>query len=197
MLETRPGVYFWQAPHPDWKPGSSWDELVTSYAIEDDQRLLVVDPLAPPAELHELTAGRTVTIVVTCGWHRRDADALAAQLGAELYVPVPDPEHPDPGAGTVYQEGDEIAPGVRALPGMEATDMLVWDEQHLALIAGDTMIDRGQGLYIPYDWAEEPSDPEQIRNALAPLLDLPVEVVLPTHGLPTGRHALERALAQP
>jgi hypothetical protein len=30
-----------------------------------------------------------------------------------------------------------------------------------------------------------------------PLLDREVEVVLPTHGLPTDRDALERALTQP
>jgi hypothetical protein len=30
---------------------------------------------------------------------------------------------------------------------------------------------------------------------LRELLDLPVEHVLPTHGVPTGREALERALA--
>jgi hypothetical protein len=37
--------------------------------------------------------------------------------------------------------------------------------------------------------------PEQIRAALRPLLELPVEVVLPTYGAPTDRAALERALS--
>ncbi|HEX3802465.1 MAG TPA: hypothetical protein VHV75_06470 [Solirubrobacteraceae bacterium] len=52
------------------------------------------------------------------------------------------------------------------------------------------------GLVIPYDWAVKRGDPELIRTSLLPLLDLPVEMVLPTHGLPTDRDALERALAQ-
>ena len=68
----------------------------------------------------------------------------------------------------------------------------------LAMIAGDTLIDRGDGLILPQDWAlSRRGDPVQIRTSLLPLLDLPVEVVLPTHGLPTDRTALERALAQP
>jgi len=37
--------------------------------------------------------------------------------------------------------------------------------------------------------------PEQILEALRPLLELPVEHVLPTHGAPTDRGALERALS--
>jgi hypothetical protein len=36
---------------------------------------------------------------------------------------------------------------------------------------------------------------EQALEVLRPLLELPVELVLPTHGAPTDRAALERALA--
>ena len=38
---------------------------------------------------------------------------------------------------------------------------------------------------------------EQIREGMQPLLALPVEIVLLTHGAPTDRGALERALATP
>lgn len=195
MIETRPGVHFWQAAHPDWEPGSGWEQLVTSYVLEHGDRLLVIDPLAPPPELNLMATGRAVTIVVTCGWHRRDADALAARLSAALFVPVPDPAHPDPGAGRIYTSGDSFMPGVSALAGMEPSDMLLWDEGHRALIAGDTLIHRGEGLCVPYDWADQPSDPEQIKNGLVHLLELPIELVLPTHGLPSDRAGLERALA--
>jgi hypothetical protein len=37
--------------------------------------------------------------------------------------------------------------------------------------------------------------PDEILAGLRPLLDLPVELVLPAHGAPTDRAALERALA--
>jgi hypothetical protein len=36
---------------------------------------------------------------------------------------------------------------------------------------------------------------EQVVESLRPLLDVPVELVLPTHGAPTDRAALERALS--
>jgi hypothetical protein len=36
---------------------------------------------------------------------------------------------------------------------------------------------------------------EQVADGLRPLLELPVELVLPAHGAPTDRAALERALS--
>jgi len=45
------------------------------------------------------------------------------------------------------------------------------------------------------DWVNKGVPPEQILETLRPLLELPVELVLPTHGAPTDRAALERALA--
>jgi hypothetical protein len=47
-------------------------------------------------------------------------------------------------------------------------------------------------------WAASPEGLERTRQALLPLLDLPVEVVLPAHGnavLQDGREALAKALA--
>jgi glyoxylase-like metal-dependent hydrolase (beta-lactamase superfamily II) len=45
------------------------------------------------------------------------------------------------------------------------------------------------------DWANKGVAPEQILETLRPLLDLPVELVLPTHGAPADRAALDRALS--
>ena len=63
------------------------------------------------------------------------------------------------------------------------------------LVVGDTLIDRGNGLEFPADWANKGIPAKQIRKALRPLLELPVELVLQTHGGPADRAALERALS--
>jgi hypothetical protein len=60
---------------------------------------------------------------------------------------------------------------------------------------GDTLIDRGQGIELLESWLVEGVTREQVVEGLRPLLALPVELVLPTHGAPTDRAALERALA--
>jgi hypothetical protein len=193
--EAGTGVWHWQAPHPDWKPGEDWGQLVSSFAIEDGARLLLFDPLAAPSEIEELAASRETAIVLTCPWHRRDAQPLAARLGAKLYVPPPDEGDPDPVAGEVFQAGDRLPVGVDARAGMEPNDLVLWIESRGALVAGDSLIDRGNGLEFPVDWADKGVAPEQIRESLRPLLDLPVEVVLATHGGAYDRAALERALA--
>jgi glyoxylase-like metal-dependent hydrolase (beta-lactamase superfamily II) len=88
-----------------------------------------------------------------------------------------------------------VVVGGRARPGMEPNDLVLWIAGQGVLVAGDTLIDRGNGLEFPADWANKGVPPEQIMEALRPLLDLPVELVLPTHGAPADRAALERALS--
>lgn len=195
MNEVRAGVWHWQAPHPEWKPGEEWPELVSSYAIEDEGRLLLFDPLGAPDEIVERAREREVAILLTCPWHRRDARDLAERLGARVFVPPPDEGDPDPTPGEVYRAGDSLPVGVEAFAGMEPNDLVLWHGGHGVLVAGDTLIDRGSGLEFPVDWAREGMTADDIREELQPLLDLPIELVLPTHGAPTDRDALERALS--
>src|SRR5215211_756247 len=52
----------------------------------------------------------------------------------------------------------------------------------------------GTGLTLFDRWIAEGQTREQVLERLRPLLELPVEIVLPTRGAPTDRAALERAL---
>ena len=195
MRELQAGVWHWEASHPDWKPEADWGPMVSSYAIDDGQRLLLFDPLAPPSLVDEVAAGREPVVVLTCPWHVRDAPSLVERLGAPVFVPPPDEGDPNPVAGEVFRARDRLPVGVEAFPGMEPNDLVLWIESRKALVVGDTLIDRGKGLEFPVDWANKGVPPEQILEWLRPLLELPVELVLPTHGAPTDRTALERALA--
>jgi glyoxylase-like metal-dependent hydrolase (beta-lactamase superfamily II) len=172
--------------------------MVSSYAIDDGARLVLFDPLAPPAEIEKLTEERETAMVLTCHWHRREAEALANRYGAPLYVPPPDEGDPSPVDGTVFREGDRLPVGIEAFPGMEPNDLVLWVESHRALVAGDTLQDRGNGLQFLGDLTNNVPgevDLEQILEGMEPLLALPVEIVLLTHGAPADRTALERALA--
>jgi hypothetical protein len=200
MREVRDGVWHWETQHPEWNDKQWWGPLVSSYAIDDGERLVFFDPLAPPAEIDKLAKERETAIVLTCPWHRREADAIADRYDATLYVPPPDAGDPSPVDGTVYREGDRLPVGVEALPGMEPNDLLLWVESHGVLVAGDTLQDRGDGLQFLGDLANNvPPEfsvvAEQVRERLQSVLDLPVELVLPTHGAPVDKAALERALA--
>jgi glyoxylase-like metal-dependent hydrolase (beta-lactamase superfamily II) len=96
--------------------------------------------------------------------------------------------------GHLFSAGDRLPVGVEAFPGREPNDVVLWIENRRAVIAGDTLVDFGQGLEIPLVWLGEGVTREQIAEGLLPLLALPVEHVLVTHGGPSDRAALERAL---
>lgn len=219
MRELRPGLWHWQAPHHDWTPAERWPQHVSSYAIDDGARLLLVDPLAVPSAILDAARDRAAVVVLTAPWHERDTRRLVERLGAPVFAPPPDtandlvrkygatPEQaaggsPDlswlPAAeshgGRFYVAGDRLPIGIEAFAGREHNDLVLWVERFRAVIPGDTLVDFGRGFGIN-EWLRGGVTHEQVVERLRPLLALQVEVVLPTHGAPTDRAALERALA--
>lgn len=222
MRELRPGVWHWQAPHPEWSPAAHWPQLVSSYAIDDGTRLMLFDPLAVPRPLLALARERAPTIVLTAPWHERDTRTLLGELDAEVLAPAPDSAEdlvrkygitleqagtgspdlawllsPEGARSTVhlYGAGERLASGIDVLPGRASNDLVLWIERLRVVIAGDTLADFGRGLEIPAEALTDNVTRGQVVDALRPLLQLPVERVLPAHGAPAGGDALQRALA--
>ena len=90
MREVATGLWHWQAPHAQWRSTEPWGPEVSSYAIDDGERLLLFDPLAVPGEIEELAADREGAIVLTNPWHERDSRDLVERLGLPVYTPLPD-----------------------------------------------------------------------------------------------------------
>jgi glyoxylase-like metal-dependent hydrolase (beta-lactamase superfamily II) len=193
---------------------------VSSYATDDGERLLLFDPMTPPSEIDALVADRETAVVLTCPWHERDTESLVEQHGMPVYTPLPDSAEylmqtygitaeqagdgsPDvvwllkegKGDARPYTAGDRLPVGVEAFPGQKPNDLVLWIESHATVIAGDTLVDFGDGLHINPRWLSPGVTREQVVEGLHPLLDLPVDHVLATHGGPFDRTALERALA--
>lgn len=219
MRELRTGLWHWQAPHPDWTAGEPWGQAVSSYALDDGEQVLLFDPLAPPDKIVELAAERRPVIVLTAPWHERDTQSLVERLGAPVFTPPPDTQldlmqkfgvtaeqaaggSPDiawlladgGGEAHLYAAGDRLPIGIEAFPGREHNDLVLWIERGEAVISGDTLVDFGKGLQIG-DWLRADVSRDEVADGLRPLLTRPVAAVLPTHGAPTDRAALERALA--
>lgn len=174
MDELHPGLWLWTAAHPAWTPNDGgpdgWPQVVSCYGVELDGSLVLIDPLDPPDAL----AARAAAVVVTCPAHSRDS----ARLGVRVHAP-----------------GDALPEGIVAHPSPDPDDRVLWIPEHRALVFGDSLIDRGERLEIPASWAEPGFTREDWAATLRPLLELPVELALPTHGPPGDRAALERALA--
>jgi len=222
VRELETGLWYWTATHPEWTPANTegWGPEVSSYAVDDGNRLLLFDPIAPPSEIHALAAERETAVVLTAPWHERDTQSLVERLGVPVFTPLPDSAQdlmekygitaeqagdgsPDlvwllrenKGEARPYSPGDRLPIGIEAFPGREQNDMVLWIESKAAVISGDTLKDVGQGLEISVHWLREGVTRDQVAEGLRPLLALPVEHVLATHGGPTDRAALEHALA--
>jgi glyoxylase-like metal-dependent hydrolase (beta-lactamase superfamily II) len=99
------------------------------------------------------------------------------------------------GEARPYAAGDRLDVGVEAFPGQKPNDMVLWVVSHRAVVVGDTLPDFRSGLHIDPRWLGPDVTRDQVVEGLRPLLELPVEHVLATHGGPYDRAALERALS--
>lgn len=160
--------------------------------------------------------GRPV-VVLTAPWHERDTRSLVERLGAPVYTPYPDTPgdlarkfnitreraaegSPDltwllagEGEAHYYSAGDRLPIGIDVFPGREHNDMVLWVERIGAVIPGDTLVDFGQGFEVNR-WLRGAITRPKVVDLLRPLLDLPVDLVLPAHGVPTDRASLEVAI---
>jgi len=202
VRELATGVWHWEAPHPEWDD-SEWPQVVSSYAIDDGERLLLFDPIAPPDEIVARAEGRELVVVLTNPWHERDTRGLVEQHNPPVFFAHPDPGSPDVawllsgerGKPHLYSADSGLPAGVdAAFPGRQPNDLVLWIASRRTVVAGESLVDFGNGLEIHEPWLWSTTR-EQVVGRLRPLLDLPVEHVLATHGGPTDRAALERALA--
>ena len=200
LRELRPGLYRWTARHPDAEadpqPGSAvdWGPDVGSVAYAARDALVLVDPLVPAdrsdlgRELDEVVRShsRPVVILTTLQFHRRSREELAARYGA-----------------STSRAKKALPEGVETIQIRGAGETMVWLPEHRALIPGDRLLggDSGGLRLCPESWLRYlPSKMKQaqLRKALRPVLDLPVEMVLVSHGEPVlsgGREALAKALS--
>jgi hypothetical protein len=189
--ELAPGLHRWTARHPAWTAGAEpespddWPPDVGSVAYAGPGGLVLIDPLvADWDELDALVDGRSVTVLTTLRWHRRSRDEVVRRYGATLL------------------DRRQAPPGVRRIPIERAAESMVWIEEHATLVPGDRLLGDGRGglRMCPESWLRYlPDAPTlaDLRAALRPLLELPVERVLVSHGEPVlrdGREAIRAAL---
>jgi glyoxylase-like metal-dependent hydrolase (beta-lactamase superfamily II) len=186
LEELRPGLKRWAGRHPDFDPAEGdLDESYTEVAsvlFHAPDAFVLIDPLVPEELWPQLDAeveqsGKPVVVLTTIYFHERSRDVVARRYGARL--------------------GAEVA-GVHAFSAERADEVAYWLEEPRTVVFGDAILgDQAGGLRLT-PWARNAEGLERTRRALLPLLELPVEVVLPAHGnvvLADGREALGRALA--
>lgn len=213
------GLWRWTADHPDWRPGaqlgssSDWEQQVGSVLYQTDRACVFFDPLAPGVTRSDplvpgppdsgapgsglpdhgfwswadgLVDGRAAYVLNTLKWHRRSRELFVDRYGA-----------------LTSRAKRNLPAGVESFVVPDGGETMYWLPGPRALISGDRILGApGGGLRLcPDSWLRYlPSKLTRagLAQRLRPLLELPIEQVLVSHGAPVlsgGREALARAIA--
>ena len=190
VQELSPGLWRWTGLHPEWTPEQGgregWEQEVGCVYYEAPEAVVLFDPLVPPEDEARFwraldrdveRVGKPVRILLTVRWHARSAETIAARYGGEI-------------------SGD-LPRGVEGYEAVHFEETIFWIAEHGALVFGDVVLGADGGVRLcPESWLEHAGHAE-LKEALRPLLDLPGERLLVSHGDPVledGHTALARIL---
>ncbi len=196
-VALRDGLWRWTAPHPDWRPRTArdnpddWPRDVGCVLYETAGDAVFIDPLLNTDAAafwrwaDERCRGREVFVLETIRFHRRSRDALVERYGA-----------------STSRAKRNLPSGVDSIPIRGAGETMFWLAEHGALVPGDRILGGGgqQLRPCPESWLRyrpRSVSASELADLLRPLLKLPIQLVLCSHGEPvlTDAHAaLARAL---
>jgi glyoxylase-like metal-dependent hydrolase (beta-lactamase superfamily II) len=188
--EIAPGLSRWTALHEEW------NEPVGSLALETDDGLLLIDPIDPPRGLR-----KPEHVLLTVFWHGRSTGDLDAK---QIWAPSRSARrlrNRGVAATDPFEDGAELPGGIRAINTARDGEVVFWLPKQRAVAVGDVLLGAGAKpratadplRLCPQRWLGGASH-DELRASLRPLLELPVQRVLVSHGEPVLR-AGKRALA--
>ena len=216
MQKLTEGLWRWTARHPEWHPGEFGAE-VACFAARAGDTTLLVDPLLPEDESQadrvleaiDANLGARLAILISVPYHVRSSEELwrryrkqaettihghracTKRLGDDSAFEAIEPGEPLPGGVTAHAIGKP-----------RRHEMPLHLPSHDALVFGDAVAETDGRLVV---WATGKVDAkaerfyrERFNPTLEPLLELPFDAVLTTHGQPVlgnGKEALRDALS--
>jgi hypothetical protein len=219
MQKLTDRLWRWTARHPEWHPGEFGAEVASFAAVADGAAgdvLLLIDPLLPDDDAEagsvleglDAQVGDRVAILISVPYHVRSSEELWRRYRKDADVSI----HGHAAAANRLENRsafEEIEPGVPLPGGVTAHsigkpkrhEMPFHVPSHDALVFGDAVAEQGGSLKV---WATGKVDAkverfyrERFNPTLEPLLELPFDAVLVTHGQPLmegGKQALKKAL---
>jgi hypothetical protein len=213
------GLFYWNAPHPEWKPTSGgkggWEQSVGCVYYEAPDAVVLVDPLAPPdgdefwsaLDRDVERAKRPVAVLLTNHYHQRSsAEIVERYPGTLVYGSkhlVGKTERP---VDRTFDDGDVLPGNVRArgIRGIGDDETAFYIPAHKAFVFADALVGIGDGAVrvVPRRWAPEGDEAgkryeAEFRPSLRKLLNVPIDMLLVSHGEPVtsyGSAALAEAL---
>jgi hypothetical protein len=194
-----PALWRWTAPHPDWQPATgeddvnNWERDVGCVLFDAADATVLIDPLVADdgwevLDRHVAERGLPVVVLTTLKWHDRSRDEVLARYDARE-----------------ARAGDALPAGVEREAIADADESMYWLPAQHALVPGDRLIGKNDGgpqvlRMNPDSWMDDLDPPlkqADLAPRLRPLLRLPIERVLVSHGQPVledGRAAVQAAI---
>jgi glyoxylase-like metal-dependent hydrolase (beta-lactamase superfamily II) len=201
-------LWWWTAPHPDWTPsafrkGKGWQERVSSYALVEDDTLVLFDPLVPRGEEEafwkaldgDVEHHGPPSILLTVFWHARSAQEMLGRYeGATLWAHEPSAR--DVGkrveVTSTFASGDILPGGVEAIAMHHMNEAAFWLPGQRALVFGDSVVGyEGRAETCPRSWLRKRESAEELRASVGRALERGPERLLLTHGGPRDPGELE------
>jgi hypothetical protein len=205
--QIAPHLWWWTAPHPDWGPddfkdGQGWARDVSSYALVEDDDLVLFDPLVPTGDEPRFWAALDgdveqlgpPAILLTVFWHARSSRQILDRYeGTAIWAHEPSLEEVSkrvPVTNT-FVHADELPGRVEALAMHHMDEAAFWLPSHKAIVFGDTLLGYDEGVrHCPESWLREGESftssktrLERVVNGKRPRL------YLLTHGGPRGQRS--------
>lgn len=207
--EVAPGLQRWVAFHPSWK------REVVCVALDAGDYLVLVDPLAPSdpraarrfwSALDDAVRARGhVDVLLTLHYHLRHAPEVVARYrrrpGVELWAPAASVPRLRVTVDRAFAPGDPLPGGIEALASGREDEVVLWLPSARALVSGDVLLGgvRKPFRVCPQSWLPTGVTRADVARVLRPLLDLPLDMLVPLHGPPVregARAALAAALEE-
>jgi glyoxylase-like metal-dependent hydrolase (beta-lactamase superfamily II) len=200
------GLWRWTAFHEEWR------QTVGCVYAEADDAICLIDPLVPAHDRERFFEAldrdvkrlrRPVHVFVTVYWHTRSAGELAERYGATVWAHAKAEKTVGRRTGRtvrLFEPGDSLPGSVEAILG-RWSEVVYWLPAYRTVVTGDVILGAPDGglRFCPESWTPRAGGHAAWRRNLRPLLDLPVERVLVSHGEPVlekGADALARILSQ-
>lgn len=204
-VDLAPGLTRWSTFYPDW------GKEVACVALDTDEGLVLIDPLAPTplgearafwrALDRRARAATHVHVLLTLHYHLRSAPAVVSRYrkrpGAALWAAHGTAARLDGSVDRPFAAGDSLPGGIRAFATGRDDEVVLWLPRARALVTGDVLLGGTRKPYrvCPASWLPKGVDRAGVARALEPLRSLPVDVLVPLHGPPVTAGAREAVAA--
>ncbi len=202
MTRFADGLWRWTAYYEEWR------DTVGCVYYEAPDAIVLIDPLVP-AEASEAVrfwealdrdvarVELPVHVYITVFWHARSGGEIVRRYDGTLHAPSRARAANEKRTGvpaSVFRPGDALEGGIEALATGRSTEVAYWIPEHRALVPGDVLLGAADGglRLCPSSWLPASVTHATLQVALKPLLELPVERVLVSHGEPVTAAALTR-----